>query len=126
MKPLKFRAWHDGLMYSVYHMELNESGVFFVEMRNNEAWSLFHTDNLDSIVLMQFTGLRDRNGKEIYRDDILRIEGAATGTVIEGRGGYIIEFADGRRLSFEDTVSEHIEIVGNTWESKELVEVSSV
>jgi prenyltransferase beta subunit len=58
MAPLKFRVWHKG--YNV----MSTGGVFF----NNSTGELEH-DPL--VVVMQWTGLTDMNGVEVFEGDVV-------------------------------------------------------
>ena len=77
-------------------------------------------EDWNSLILMQFTGLKDKNGKEIYESFIIK----------KGGSKFVIEFRDGgfemvgikiicvARLcsSYRD-----IEIIGNIYENPELL-----
>ena len=86
------------------------------------------------LILMQYTGLKDKNGKEIYEGDILLL-GTMTGaanSLLPGR--YWIEyFCDGFKLthkSFGETMYRNAgefpcgttEVIGNVYETPELLE----
>lgn len=70
MRGLKFRAWDkkNKRMGKVLQLSLDESGILggWVDFGNDSAQLLF-----DEAEWMQFTGLTDKNGKEIYEGDIL-------------------------------------------------------
>jgi uncharacterized phage protein (TIGR01671 family) len=85
-------------------------------------------EDLKNYVLMQSTGLTDKNGKEIFEGDIIdSTDGFLTG-VIEFRVSlgmfvsYLVEYNNFERLC---NIASSRKIIGNIWEHPELAEVSS-
>ena len=99
----------------------------------------------EDLVLMQSTGLKDKNGKEIFEGDILEIQGIKVivkfgsyeyvessksnghtlGVVYDGLGFYVecINAADPDRISpFEPETLKNSQIIGNVYENQELLE----
>ena len=67
----KFRAWLKdvGLMKNVVSIHFEDKEVYFGEIEEIGDDPLF---DLDEVILMQSTGLTDKNGIEIFCDDILQ------------------------------------------------------
>lgn len=69
MRPIKFRCWDSATGEVSEPFDVKEDwGDYLIDFKD------YSTDGaLDSIIWEQFTGLLDRNGKEIYEGDIVKI-----------------------------------------------------
>jgi len=141
MREIKFRAWFKGdeedekpaqMVYSDDEIEkIKRSGYHigpFGNFDDKKYW--------DEFELMQYTGLKDKNGKKIYLDDIIYwneafYPGPFTGQVIlsEGEVGpckgpnvfeYVLKGSDGRTLHNLWRL-EKMEVIGNVHEHPELL-----
>ena len=129
MREIKFRAWliPDKEMVEVLAIAFDEALIHF-ETKDNKTdwWSKVHFE------LMQFTGLRDRNKKEIYEGDILKWKFKPELVYIckYDVGGFYIEanidpFKHNDKKIDELFITtnelDNCEIIGNTYENPELL-----
>lgn len=136
MVLLRFRAWNKAIkeMYGaedIIAINFEEKEIcvqtIYFEQGLPDSRDLDYYD-FDDIVLMQSTGMRDKNDREIFEGDIIdSTDGFLTG-VIEFRVGLgmfisdLLEYNNFERLC---NVASSRKIIGNIWEHPELAEVSS-
>jgi len=72
---------------------------------------------------MQYTGLKDKNGKEIYEGDIVKIEGFIN-HVVGFEDGAFRWMNVGPYLPIAERISEReCEVIGNIYENPELLKL---
>lgn len=67
MREIKFKAWDGRAMFYPTQITFPGGGTWSVEKGRGIS-----IQNQPHITLMQYTGLKDKNGKEIYEGDIVR------------------------------------------------------
>ncbi len=154
MREIKFRAWNKEMKVMCYNNEDNSKeyfdGIRMTEIGFiNDRLSVPDKDNSWSYraryEVMQYTGLKDKNGREIYEGDIVKIESHTVG-LIDGLRKSEKPKVKYRRIgwhpngswnSYRTLSDEHVgivsvykpekwcEVVGNIYENGDLLEGES-
>ena len=114
MREIKFRAWHKNTKVMLDPVDLHTMCV----LNGGLGFS-------DDIVLMQYTGLKDKNGIEIYEGDIISFGGAINYIVIWGDEPFLAFYykpiAGGEMFVLKKRECEKLEVIGNIFENPELL-----
>ena len=137
MRTIKFRAWHKERkeMFQVGQITL-EKGIWDYQPDNRKHIGV-SIPYQPSFILMQYTGLHDKNGKEIYEGDIIEFSYdmfvgnfdtfVAKGKVVFEEGAFYVEVFENERTTDDEAYLlysinlDTIEVIGNIYENKELL-----
>ena len=122
MREIKFRAWdtHKKIMIpNLFGFGQNSDGSTFVSMSNEFCqgdgaymWNPLH------LKLMQFIGLKDKNGKDVYEGDFLSCGDLFVEIVFAG-GQFVGKQAD-TSYEIQNRNWLQFEVIGNRFESEPL------
>ncbi|WP_000612372.1 YopX family protein [Streptococcus mitis] len=122
----KFRAWDSVEKKFVEHFFITDNGLICNMEKPTSDCKLLIPIEKSELILMQSTGLKDKNDKEIFEGDIVKMSKDVYSEptyyeVVRHRGGaYRLESKQhGCELWLRHT---DCEIVGNVYENKELLD----
>ena len=121
MREIKFRAWHKGkkIMGKVLGIDILHKEIFF----SNGDVDYCEISNFKYIELMQYTGLKDKNGKEIYEGDIIKFLNNIFEVIwCNEKASFMLKNKEYKEfLNFIYENNNGMEIVGNIYENPELI-----
>lgn len=116
MRELKFRAWDEDhfVYFDLRKLEGHWSAAVFDSANGNDVVDGDGKNLLESAPLMQYTGRKDKNGKEIYEGDVLDEPGRLGHYVIDDFDFFIYEVSESMFAPGD------AEVVGNIHENPEM------
>ena len=124
-RVIKFRAWDKGFNRMLMGVGVHPHICCIHDnYRKGEIGSYTISPEFVSYELMQFTGITDRNGVEIYEGDVLKFDGSIIGAVTFEAAEFIVgKGVNARALcAIAHIADEVLEIIGNIYENPELLE----
>ena len=111
-RPIKFRAWRDV-------GNGREKMLFSDNPPHPMALWAVHTLDSDSLhTIMQFTGLYDKEGIEIYEGDILELDDIVCIVIFNDGGFHMATDVSGHSPAVQDS-TRRFNVVGNIFEGRQ-------
>ena len=131
-RKIKYRAWlkEEKKMVNVETIDFTDKSMQYLEKNEIIDAYLLRRIIFDDVELMQYTGIKDKNGKEIYEGDIVLIRIDKTNilhkTVVKFKhGAFIVDIIgdnDYIYLFHFGFNKDDFEVVGNIYENHKLLE----
>lgn len=125
MREIKFRIWDVENKEMLNVQELDFEPTFYggrIAIRPDQYNDYFDTEDM---ILMQYTGLHDKNGKEIYEGDIVNAKYKKV--EITGIVKYDADYCEYRIYNKNETEymylwkNINLEVIGNAYDNPELL-----
>ncbi len=112
MRKNQFRAWDDGAMIHSHNNNINN---------DSQQLSWFFNKIREDAIVMQFTGLHDENGKEIYEGDIVERIPNLIHLVEWNDDTCKFQFSDGSDINDCNNYGISKIVIGNIYQHPELL-----
>ena len=118
VREIKFRAWVDGKM-------IEWCPWFFSDSSEVTRHSDYFPEDDDEVILMQYTGLKDKNGREIFEGDVLAYSHGTFGFVEYRDDSFVITWIH-NPFGLNEWLRVHYEhgitVIGNIYENPDLLQ----
>lgn len=130
MREIKFRSWVESEKFSYMNYNIEFTGGLINDIfakSGKEPQSIYGS----KITYMQYTGLKDCNGVDIYEGDILSTDLSRRYLTVEFRNGAFVFQCHDEGNDYYDTMTsvnsvevfktEYLKVIGNIYENKDLL-----
>lgn len=114
---IKFKAWKECCTEEGYKMDMIYNPTIS-ELGFNEMVKI--NDIGKGLILMQYTNLKDKNGKEIYENDIIETKGYVTVVRYEAPK-FCCRYDKGNAGMMDFDPFEECKVIGNVYQNPELL-----
>lgn len=132
MRQIKFKAWSKNKkkicdIVAIDFLVEKSVNLHFTELKRiNGDWEKKDFNGkelLEDVIFLQFTGLKDKNGMEIYEGDIVNTDefNFGKGEVWFSEQGMWLFGDKEKKIGEVFMDSSHYEIIGNIFENKDLI-----
>ena len=119
MREIKFRAWDKENKVMINAIFVGLGKVYGMTKTFKPS------KELEDVILMQYTGLKDKNGKEIYEGDVVKGEWDVVEEIyvsdVQFYGGAFRVHKTGLPLEY-GYMRRECEVIGNIYENPELLD----
>jgi uncharacterized phage protein (TIGR01671 family) len=131
MREIKFRAWDIKGRRWINHGQWLGMGDENIEVSASVRTPSILTFGREGVAVQQFTGLKDKNGVEIYEGDVVKHFWNDHIGYVQGE----VEFLNGKFVAWcrlnptsrgSVTLGDLVEVIGNIYENPELLEKEKV
>lgn len=125
MREIKFRAWDKEYKYMDDNFFVRSTGEIYDYDFPTYDTPNIEIDEQEGFILMQYTGLKDENGVEIYEGDILKLNDIITYVTWMDGAFHIITSENQGGSALVQMRAKRFSVVGNIYEKPELLEGKS-
>jgi hypothetical protein len=114
-REIKFKVWDKNIMSKAFRLDDAAYEGFPRPVTDDNG----ECRTLANLTWLQFTGLHDKNGTEIYEVDIVKDTDGSIGELVWKGAGFIVLFTKLQQIA--PVIPSNVEVIGNIYENPEML-----